>query len=229
MEAAPAVRDAVTALSQGGSLHNSDPESWLAYLRAETAHRQVLDEEFVNNVDRARWKMAMHRGKRRCLDAAVQTLLRRALSAEPAARPLVVGIGNAGFPSNGPRGELPAPTSELSKALKRGIRNIRATGRGVTVLTLDEFRTTMCCCACGSVTTPPTVTRRYRDRRTGEMVIADGPSRRLRCCHTCSNTGKLRDRDVQASRNILWLAMAAYYGLPRPPYLCRIPPAEAEG
>jgi hypothetical protein len=133
----------------------------------------------------------MHRGKRRCLDSS-------AVDGVPVERPLVVGVGNAGFPSNGPCGELPAPTSELNKAMKRALAGIQATGRSVITQSLDEFRTTMCCCACGSVTSAPTVTRRRRDRTTGEMVIANGPSRRLRCCTTCSSTGKLRDRDVQA-------------------------------
>ena len=228
MAAVPAARDAVMALSLAGSINNSDSASWMAYLAAETAHRQVLDDEFVSNVDRARWRMVMHRGKRRCLDSCVQGLLRTALEGIPRDRPLVVGIGNAGFPSNGPRGELPAPTSELSKAMKRGMENARATGRTVTALSLDEFRTTLCCCACGSRTVAPTVAYRYRDRETREMVIGNGKSRRLRCCTTCSPTGKLRDRDVQASRNILWLAMAEYYGCPRPEYLCRVRAPQAD-
>ena len=163
----------------------------------------------------------MHRGKRQCLDSSVQRLLLNALEGIPRNRPLVLGIGNAGFPSNGPRGELPAPTSELSKALKRGLQNVRKTGRVVTTLSVDEFRTTLCCCACGSITTAPMVVRRFRSRENGESVIANGQSRRLRCCTTCSPTGKLRDRDVQGSRNILWLTVAEYYGLPRPSYLCR--------
>lgn len=217
----PGLKNAVTALSLAGSLHNSDQASWLAYLKTETTHRQLLDDEFVSSVDRARWKMAMHRGKRRCLDNSVQRLLFTALDDTSENRPLILGIGNAGFPSHGPSGELPAPTSELSKAIKRGIERVRKTGRSVTVLTIDEFRTTLCCCACGSRTSAPVVTHRYRHRRTGERMTANGPSRRLRCCTTCSLTGKLRDRDVQASRNILWLTMAQYFGSPRPSYLCR--------
>ena len=184
----------------------------------------MLDDEFVSNVERAKWKMVMHRGKRRCLDSSVQKLLDTALNGIPKERPLVVGIGNAWFkfPCNGPGGELPAPTSALSKAMKRGLVRVQATGRSVTTQSLDEFRTTRCCCACGSDTFAPVVTRWCRNRETGEMVMTNGQSRRLRCCTTCSNTGKLRDRDVQASRNILWLAMAEYYGYPRPEYLCRV-------
>ena len=37
----------------------------------------------------------------------------------------------------------------------------------------------------------------------------------------CSPDGKLRDRDVQGERNILWLTQALFFGLPRPDYMCR--------
>ena len=123
-------------------------------------------------------------------------------------RPLVIGVGAAGFSANGRGGELPAPTSELSKAFVRAIKRVRATGRHVVTLSPDEFRTTMCCCACGAVTRPPVVRRWRRDRETREMIAEDGPSRRLRCCTSCEITGKLRDRDVQGARNILWLTYA---------------------
>ncbi len=139
MVALPEIRAAVTALSSTGGVHNSDGDKWLAYLAAETQHRQALDDEFVANVERAKWKMVMHRGKRRCLDACVKGMLRTALKGVPLERPLVVGVGNAGFPSNGSSGELPAPTSELSKAMKRALVGIRATGRCVTTQSLDEF------------------------------------------------------------------------------------------
>ncbi len=73
----------------------------------------------------------------------------------------------------------------------------------------------MCCCACGAVTVAPTI----RDPKTGR----ERPSRRLRLCTSCNNTAdKLRDRDVQAARNILWLTIYKYYGLERPEYLCRV-------
>ena len=93
-------------------------------------------------------------------------------------------------------------------------------------MSVDEFRTTMCCCACGQVTTPPTVHRWRANRETGLLVVQDGKSRRLRRCTTCDHAGKLRDRDVQGARNILWITQALYYGLPRPEYLCRVPASE---
>lgn len=143
--------------------------------------------------------------------------------------------------------------------MKRGIEAIRKTGRSVVTYSVDEFRTTMCCCACGAVTKPPKVLHRTRNKTTGEVEIHEGPSHRLRCCTQCksskaetaplrqqrrnkttgkmeirdgpprclrrrtqcSSDGKLRDRDVQGARNILWLTQALYFGAPRPEYLRR--------
>ena len=212
------LRAGVDALSRSGGIKNCDPECWRAYLAAETEHRPLLEEEFVDNIERAKWAMTMHRNKKRSLDGAC----RRLMNATIGPAPLVLGIGAAGFASGG-RGELSAPTSELSKALKRAIGSERSKGRQVTVLSVDEFRTTMCCCACGEVTAPPRVRRRKFDPMTGMVVFQDGPSRRLRRCTTCDHAGKLRDRDVQGARNILWLTQALYYGLTRPSYLCRVP------
>ena len=98
---------------------------------------------------------------------------------------------------------------------------MRESGRHVVVYSVDEFRTTLCCCECGSVTTAPMVRHRRKDKTTGEVVIHDEPSRRLRQCTQCSEDGKLRDRDVQGARNILKLTQALFFGLPRPEHLCR--------
>jgi hypothetical protein len=217
---------AIEHLSESEGVGNCDSSCWDAYLQIEEIYRDILDEEYVENDERPRWTMRMFRAKRRSLDRAVQRQMDAALTLPSGQmiqvdRPLVFGVGAAGFSSNGRAGELPAPTSELSKALSRAIKRVRATGRQVVTLSPDEFRTTMCCCACGAVTVAPSVRRRRRDRGTGETITEDGPSRRLRCCTSCSITGKLRDRDVQGARNILWLTYALYYGYERPQYLSR--------
>lgn len=226
MSNSPDLQVAIGHLSESGGIKNCDPACWDAYLQIEAIYRDMLDEEFVDNDDRARWTMRLHRAKRRSLDAATQRLLKSSTTSsagaqQPLERPLVIGVGAAGFSPNGRRGELPAPTSELSKALTRAIERIRATGRRVVTLAPDEFRTTKCCCACGAVTAAPIVKRRRRDKTAGSVITEDGLSRRLRCCTSCSTTGKLRDRDVQGARNILWLTYALYYDLERPEYMSR--------
>jgi len=225
MSSSAPLRSAVDRLSLG-STGTCDPGTWHAYLVQESANRTILDAEFIDNIERAKWRMSLHRAKRRSLDGAARRLIRAAVHSTASARlpldrPLVFGVGDADFAPCAKRGALPAPTAELTKAFKRALDSERTRGRRVEVLSVDEFNTTKCCCACGAVTRPKTVRRRVKDRETGEVAVKDVPSWRLRCCTTCIHTGKIRDRDVQGARNILWLTYALYYGLPRPEYLER--------
>ena len=65
------------------------------------------------------------------------------------------------------------------------------------------------------------------------MVRKRCASERLRCCTQCDPNGKLRDRDIQASRNILIVTLCLYFGLERPEDLQRRrgtpPPQGGEG
>ncbi len=90
---------------------------------------------------------------------------------------------------------------------------VQSKGGGRTMLMdIGEHRTTVSCCSCGQPTAPLMVMEGTRRR----------PSRRLRVCTSCDNTpGKLRDRDVQAARNILWLTIYKFYGAERPWYMTR--------
>ena len=212
----PDVVQALATLAETGGVHNCEPASWAAYLTAETPLRTMLNEEFVADVERARWRMRTFRRKKSSLDRAVGRVITAATKGMGVERPMVFVVGNATFGPTGP-GELPVPTSSLSIAFRRGIQWERRRGRKVVVFSPDEFHTTMCCCGCGEVTSQPTVRR----RRTRGEEPEEGPSRRLRLCTRCDPVGKLRDRDVQAARNILWLGFALYYGLDRPSYMTR--------
>ena len=142
--------------------------------------------------------MAMFCYKHSSLDRAALRLVSRGTEDVPLQRPLVVGVGAGGFASSG-RGELAAPTSKVAQALTRALQRERMRGRAVHQLSIDEFRTTKCCCACGEVTDK--VWR--RDRNGVVMENAKGwrmASRRLRSCTSCSPAGKQRDRDVQGAR-----------------------------
>jgi hypothetical protein len=169
--------------------------------------------------------MRLFRKKRGSIDRAatklVQTAVRPDGVKESLDRPLIVGIGSADFPCNGRRGELAAPTDKLLAALKLAFDRERRCGRVVVVHPLDEFRSTMCCCACGVVCDVPMV--RHRRRFGGDAVILDERSGRLRSCTQCGveNIPKLRDRDIQAARNLLWCVVALYHGAPRPEYMDR--------
>ena len=170
------------------------------YIASVSENYDVLSTEYFSK-ERALWRMRLYRLKKRSLGRAVQEIFKAANK-----QPILLGIGDGGFPCTG-RGEQAVPTTglmvEIFKARKRYKNK-------VTVISIDEFRTTMCCCACGAVTEQPLTTKGVR-------------SRRLRFCSQCNQiNGKgLRDRDIQAARNMLWLVEMQHLGLPRPSYLCR--------
>ena len=222
--AMPRVKEAVTALSAaGGGLKTSDLGAWTAFLAVERQHDDVLFEEFVMLRERADRAMARHRNKKGSLARAASGLLRVATTNEPLDRPLVLAVGDAKFSATG-RGELPAPTASLTLALKRACARARASRRTVVELGVWEFRTTVCCCACGAQTEKQMVTA--RNKKTGEYERRR--SRRLRSCTECDTNGKRRDRDVQAARNILWLVQHAWYGAERPWWMSRAPQRNQE-
>lgn len=191
----PHLQHALVVLSEdSGSLNI------VLYIQKISLHHQILHQEYIINKERALWKMRLYRFKKRSLDLAVRRILEKAKD-----RPIVIGIGSASFPSTS-RGEKAVPTTALMKAfIKAHYRHHKR----VILLNIDEFRTTMCCCACGSV--------------TEGKIKADGRrSTRLRSCTMCDETTvKVRDRDVQAARNMLWLTQYMYYGVERPFYMCR--------
>ena len=220
------LKTAIESLSLSGGTGNCDADKWISYLRNEHAHRDLLDEEYVTKVERAKWKMRMFRSKAKSLDNAANRLFKSALTQDgkrlPIDRPLIIGFGSADFNNCGMKGRMAAPLARLEEAMNRVIDRIKKSGRQVVIYAVDEFRTTMCCCACGTVTTPPIVTRRKRNKETNEIEVnKDVQSRRLRQCTQCLPGGKLRDRDSQAARNILKVTIALFYGRPRPEHLRR--------
>lgn len=203
LKSRPGVEVALQALSESGGVRNGDRKRWVAFIAAHAAHGDVLRSEY-EDVERARWSMRLFRRKRSCLDGAVERLF-----ALGGGRKMIVGVGNASFAATG-RGEMAAPTSALTKAMERGVRRRQAP---TELRTIWEHRTTLCCCACSAVTVPAIV----RDPKTGE----ERRSRRLRLCTSCDATApKLRDRDVQAARNILWLTILEHVGAERPTHFC---------
>lgn len=191
----PQLKVALTDLSEDNGTLNV-----VVYIRKVNTHHQVLHDEYIIDKERALWKMRLYRFKKRSIDLAIRRILVKAKD-----RPIVIGIGSASFPSTG-KGEKAVPTTSLMKAfIKAHYRHHKR----IVLLKVDEFRTTLCCCACGNV--------------TEAKVKVDGKrSARLRSCTKCDETiDKVRDRDVQAARNMLWLTQYMYHGAERPFYMCR--------
>ncbi len=191
----PEVRNVLVSLSENGGKQNI-----VTYLHTLATNYNVMKSEFLENKERALWAMRLYRLKKRALDKAV----RRVVGVTK--RDMVIGIGDAKIAPTG-RGEKAVPTAQLLKVFVRAQR--REVSRTIKLTGVPEFRTTLCCSACGEMTTPAVL-------RNGQR------SRRLRLCSHCNTEDiKLRDRDVQASRNILWLTQYQYYGCERPSYLSR--------
>jgi len=231
----PLVAEALAEMSQAGGLRNCNPVIWDATLETERFYEDILDAEFVEPPDYALWRMRIFRLKRASLDRATFGLLSRAMRGQPAARGLVVGVGDGSFCSTG-RGELSAPTTSMDKAMSRSIQRFRdiqknqnkerekkgkttnRSERKVELMSVPEYASTMCCCECGQLTEAAPVTT--RDTKTGELTTRR--SRRLRLCTTCDPTyGRRRDRDVQGARNLLWILKLEYMGGDRPWYMTR--------
>lgn len=223
----PDTKDALAALSRAG-LMAPGLDAWAARLAAEADHYETLFNEYVVDKGRALWNMRMLRWKKSCLDGAIARIVQAATGGDKR-RDLVIGIGDGGFPASAP-GELSVPTSGVSVAFRRmKCRRdaLIASGGGSTTLqNIGEHRTTVSCCCCGQPTRPAIVSAfahsRKNEPKPSPPSPATRPSRRLRACTSCNETpGKLRDRDVQAARNILWLTILEFYGAERPWYMTR--------
>jgi len=163
-------------------------------------------------MDKAIWRMRGYRWKASCLDRAANRLIDASRCSINGQRAMIV-IGNANFPSGG-KGEKSATVKGMEtascKVRDRRIKEAIDRGRNnpITIVKVDEFRTTFTCCYCGEFNKaapfPYSRTQRY-------------PSRRLRLCDHCNGQGdKLIDRDVNGARNILKVVINEYDGLPRP-------------
>jgi len=203
------LHSALTAIADSAS------ETFETRMLVEASHVNALVDEFVREKGRAAWAMRAYTGKRSCLDSTAEAVLRAAM-ASGSSQEIVVGVGNAKFAPGG-RGQKSAPVAATSAAIQRRADSWSKAGNfKVELLSIDEWRTTMCCSACGAVTeaallNQPTEAGRNR-------------SRRLRQCTRCTlETGidAIRDRDVQGARNMMELARRAWLGIPRPAHLTR--------
>jgi len=177
----PGVSEALADISHAGGFRCCDMETWRRSMEAERRHHDVLDREFVANQEYAVWKMRLHRLKRASLDRNATRTIRAATHGQSPERLLLMGIGKAKFSSSG-RGELSAPTKAVVEALHRQAKKETSiTGRRIQFDDVEEFRTTICCSSCGTVTTKPVVTCLDRE---GGMVTR--MSRRLPPVSLCT-------------------------------------------
>lgn len=222
------------ALSETGGIRNPDTSNWIAYMRVWESNWPALQADHIADKQRALWRMRLYRWGRRAKDRLAQ----RIVSLGDTRRPLVLGTGSAGFACTG-RGEQAAPTTSLDRHLVRAQLRTR---RPILRLAIDEFKTTRCCSVCGCETIALQVACPDKELSSCESCPGKGmtrsvkrcrASRRLRMCEQCLLQGEdfsskitcvkpgVYDRDIQACRNMLWLTMYMYLGVPRPEYMSR--------
>eukprot|EP00210_Caulerpa_lentillifera_P004048 g3861.t1 len=202
----PNYKMAKEELGKIGQEHNL-----LSYIRIQSQFASTLLKKTIQSKFYSFSKMRSFRLKKSSLARAANDLID---SATKNGRRVVIGIGNASFPSTG-RGEKSIPVKGIIKALHsvKSSQWMKSKSTNISFLTIDEFKTTLVCNCCGHNTFVPWVIKPNGEFRK---------SSRLRMCITCDPiNGKFRDRDVQASRNILELTYLEYYGYPRPPEMSR--------
>lgn len=136
---------ALAEMSQGGGFKNTDISKWTATLKAQIKHLEVIVEEQINNIERARKKMARFRYKKSWLDGRMRQWL-EPIYKNKMKRHTLLGFGDGRFPCNG-KGELTVPTTEIQNTLRKMLK-ILELKRFVKVIAIDEFNTTKCCHRC---------------------------------------------------------------------------------
>eukprot|EP00210_Caulerpa_lentillifera_P005709 g5460.t1 len=186
-------------------------QNLLSYIRIQSQFALTLLEKTIKSKSYSFSKMRSFRLKKASLARTANDLID---SVTKNGRRLVIGVGNASFPSTG-HGEKSVPVKGIIKALHsvKSSQWMKSKCTNISFLTIDEFKTTLVCNCCGHNTFAPWVIKLNGEFRK---------SLRLRMCITCDPIhGKHRDRDVQASRNILELTYLEYYGYPRPPEMSK--------
>jgi hypothetical protein len=153
--------------------HTADVQEMEGYLAKSLTSDAVMWKHRLAR-SAARRAMDVWIGKRRTLDR----FWKRDVCAEGA----TIAYGNAGFASSG-RGEKAVPTTEASKAAARF---------AARVVWVDEYCTTKCCCACGTVLSG--VRSRTGDKLRGL----------LRCGSNVCRGAPLKSRDWNAATNMLF-------------------------
>ncbi len=193
---------ALAELSETGGLRNNDLMTWRNFLEVQGKNIDVLLEEQVNNIERAKRKMFRFRKKKSWMDRRMKEWL---APAHKLKQQMVIGVGDGKFASGG-RGELSVPTSALQTAFKKSLKVLKIK-RLVKTVPVDEYNTTKCCHRCDNI--------------MQLIPCHERNCQRYRLCTHCSQEtgGKRRHRDVNAARNILHLLDLMIEGKERPEHL----------
>lgn len=174
--------------------------------------RNTLVEHCVKNVEHARWRMLMTRKKTSAMMRAYAAVFNRCRVLHRT-HTIVLAVGAAKFSSTGLKGREKGRFGAVPTVWKHkmAVRVARSMGIDLRFRNdVDEFRTTQCCykCAC----------------RMGDVFKDGNVVRGLKSCPTCGqkdNSVKLRNRDLNAAKNIWECADALEANRDRPLHLQR--------
>jgi hypothetical protein len=233
------ISEALDDLSRSEGATCCDAHRWTNYVVARHRHMETLRGEFMENDDRCKLRMVGFRLRQRALARAADRLV---LQEKKEGKPVIIGYGNGRNNGGGHRGEASVPVKQMYKAIMAAFRRHRVKGG---VLDIGEDLTTQKCHKCQNYTSSRNVgwseqdVNKAKDRiqrklRRGQISENDIPSddelranqkidRDFRVCEHCSTTEqttKVRNRDFNASINILHVLIAELNGEDRPAYLC---------
>jgi hypothetical protein len=194
---------ALAAMSQAGGFKNASTLKWTTTLTAMTDNIAALKNELLEFKDRAKHKMFRFRRKKSFLDCSWKRIIKPAIAKKKSL--VIMGVGDGSFSHTG-KGEQSAPVQGIMRSLERVKRMIKDKIK-VQIEMIDEYNTTKCCHCCGKVM---------------DKIVENGKENlRYRLCKNCNNetVDKRRNRDVNASKNMLNLLTLKLNGLPRPTHL----------
>ena len=208
--------EAMNQLSGAGGFKQPNPITWKATLQAVCNNINVIKNEQLELKDRAFHRMARLRAKKRFQDRSWKQIIKPIIGKENVEKQIALGIGDGDFPCTG-KGEKAVPVKGIYSSLKR-VSRMMGIQKRIHLVSIDEFNTTKCCHRCGGIQKPIT----YKKLNTKTNKVEENEVLRYRMCINCSKetNGKRRNRDVNASKNMLTLLNCSIKGLQRPKQLC---------
>jgi hypothetical protein len=211
------------------------------YITKQHNHSNKLLNEYIESKEYALWRMRLFRLTIKSRDNAVREVIKKAKN-----RPIIIGMGDAGFSSNS-KGEKSVPTSGI---LKSFYKQKFIYHKPIQIVPIDEFKTSKMCCDCFTETVYKSAPgKQLRNvfckqcftRHPKQLIDFTnsfefnyncqcdniikikkfGKSIRLKQCNSEFCNGKCYDRDIMASKNMLTCLYDEYIGNSRQKCFCR--------
>lgn len=211
------------------------------YITKQHNYSNKLLNEYLESKEYALWRMRLFRLTVKSRDNSVREIIRKANN-----RPIIIGMGDAGFSSNS-KGEKSVPTSGILKAF---YKQKFIYHQPIKIIPIDEFKTSKICCDCFTETVHKSAPGRQLRNIFCKECLTRHPKQiidftqsyefnytcqcnniikikrftksiRLKQCNSVVCHGKCHDRDIMASKNMLTCLYDEYIGNARLNCFCR--------